>query len=278
MPVHTPERMQCMEVWGGNRPVDRLVQTVGLDVWMYSQPHANSQFGGDVCYISSCASGRITRILLADVSGHGEAVADRAHQLRSLMQRNINRINQSSLVASINQQFASTSKQGAFATALIGTYFAPTRMLTLSNAGHPSPLVFRSDAAIWQQFTATDADACKARNFPLGIEPGEKYQDVRTELHPGDLVLGFTDGLIEIEQADGTMLGVRGLLDVVSSLDVTDPTIFFDTFTQRLLAAKQGSSLGDDVSLLLIRRNDRRVSLRDNLLAPIRVVASLFPR
>ena len=68
----THERMHCMEVWGGNSPVDRGFATPGLQLWLHSQPYDRAEGGGDVYYVSSCASGRITRLLLADISGHGE--------------------------------------------------------------------------------------------------------------------------------------------------------------------------------------------------------------
>src|SRR5437899_11480300 len=85
------QHMQCMEVWGGNQAVDSGVVMVGLDAWVFSRPFEQSQEGGgDVYYVSSCATGRITRLLVADVSGHGSAVCDVAGQLRSLMRRNIN--------------------------------------------------------------------------------------------------------------------------------------------------------------------------------------------
>jgi len=45
------QRMQCMEVWGGNRQVDRYLETPGLEAWIYSQPHEQAPGGGDVYYI-----------------------------------------------------------------------------------------------------------------------------------------------------------------------------------------------------------------------------------
>ena len=276
MLTQTPERMQCLEVWGGNRAVDRALTTTGLDVCVYSSPHANSQSGGDVCYVSSCASGRITRILLADVSGHGDAVADRADILRQLMRRNINRIDQSSLVNSINQEFVVASTQGHFATALIGTFFAPTRILTLSNAGHPYPLIYQHETGIWRELKAEEPEPTDARNFPLGIEADESYSDVRTKLNAGDLVLAFTDGLIEIEQPDGQLLGANGLLEVVSGLELSNPNRIIDSLIEKIAPQKNAINTGDDVSIILFQTNDERVSIRDNLLSPFRVAASFF--
>ena len=85
------EHMKCLEVCGGSQLTDRGVVIGGLDAWVYSKPHGQAQRGGDVYYASSCASGRITRVLLADVSGHGTSVAAFAADLRTLMRRFINR-------------------------------------------------------------------------------------------------------------------------------------------------------------------------------------------
>ena len=148
MPSTEPEssdRMQCMEVWGGNSPVDRGFDIPGLDVWVYSRPFERSKGGGDVYYVSSCASGRITRLLLADVSGHGQAVANIASDLRDLMRRNVNFINQSRFVRELNQQFCEPLAQGGFATALVCTFFTPTRSLQFCNAGHPVPMLYRAE-------------------------------------------------------------------------------------------------------------------------------------
>ena len=48
-----PERMQCMEVWGGNQAVERSFQTPGLKILIYSRPYGHAVGGGDVYYISS---------------------------------------------------------------------------------------------------------------------------------------------------------------------------------------------------------------------------------
>ena len=132
--------MQCMEVWGGTQPTTRVVRLAGLDAWVYSKPYGNAGFGGDVYYASSCATGRINRLLLADVSGHGDAVAKSAAGLRSLMRRYVNFLDQAKFVRALNRQFAAMSRQGRFATALATTFFAPSRVLTVCNAGHPPPL------------------------------------------------------------------------------------------------------------------------------------------
>ena len=92
-----------MEVWGGNREMNEHRQMTGIDAWVYSLPYGGAVGGGDLYYLSSCASGRVTRMLLADVSGHGSAVSGIATSLRTLMRKSVNMISQRSLVQSMNR-------------------------------------------------------------------------------------------------------------------------------------------------------------------------------
>jgi sigma-B regulation protein RsbU (phosphoserine phosphatase) len=57
-----------MEVWGGNAAIDNGVIMPGLDAWVYARPYQQQAAGGDIHYVSSCATGRIIRLLVADVS------------------------------------------------------------------------------------------------------------------------------------------------------------------------------------------------------------------
>src|SRR5258706_2672840 len=94
--------MQCMEVWGGNQASDNGVIMPGLDAWVVSRPYEGDEAGGDIHYVSSCNTGRITRVLIADVSGHGQHVAKVASALRRLMRRYVNSIDQTRLVRCLN--------------------------------------------------------------------------------------------------------------------------------------------------------------------------------
>ena len=88
-------------------------------------------------YVSLCGGGVTTRLILADVSGHGASVADLAQSLRNLMRRNINHKNQTKLVQKLNRQFAELATLSRFATAVVATYLTKGDKLTICNAGHP---------------------------------------------------------------------------------------------------------------------------------------------
>src|SRR6202167_2659239 len=170
MPDQPAQHMQCMEVWGGSQLTSRSVEFGGLDAWVYSKPFGKAHAGGDIYYASSCATGRITRLLLADVAGHGTTVASTAANPRTLMRRFVNRLDQTEFVRLLNQQFAALSESGTFATAVVATFFAPTQRLIVCNAGHPRPLLYQTAK---QQWTFLGADPTNEEptpnNIPLGI-------------------------------------------------------------------------------------------------------------
>jgi phosphoserine phosphatase RsbU/P len=248
-----------MEVWGGSQLTARTVELGGLDAWVYSKPYHQAQRGGDVYYASSCATGRITRLLLADVSGHGNTVAATAADLRTLMRRFVNHLDQTEFVRQLNREFAALSRAGSFATAIVGTFFAPTGRLILSNAGHPRPLLYRAADQQWNFLGARDPDAAAGpQNLPLGIIAVTEYQHFDIELADGDCLLAYTDALIESRDADGEMFGEEGLLRVARLLGDIPPHKMIDTLLAEIADRYAENLTDDDVTVLMVRANGKR--------------------
>ncbi len=253
--------MQCMEIWGGNRRIDNAASTPGLDVWVFSEPYGGAVGGGDIHYLSLCGSGRIARFALADVAGHGPAVDDLAGRLRRLMRRNINTVKQTRMASALNEEFGRLADDGAFATAVLATYFAPTDELAISNAGHPRPLWRRAATKQWAllhrdcEEAQRDEDERKVlQNLPLGVLENTGYQQFSTPLERGDLVLFYTDAAIEASDEDGRQIGEGGLLEIVRTLDADRPDTFLPSLVERLEGIR-GSAPEDDLTLLLLHHN-----------------------
>lgn len=266
------EQMSCLEVWGGNQGVEQHFHMPGLDVWLHSCPVDNAANGGDVYYLSSCASGRISRLLVADVSGHGSLVSKLALRLRDLMRRYINRISQTHFVEGMNEEFAGFNQVDRFATAFVGTFFASTRSLQICTAGHPQPLIYRHSSNAWDVLER-NRDSERASNLPLGIMKGVEYGQSQLKIEPGDMILIYTDGVTEARDANGQMLTTRGLLKLVQSLDISDPSRLLPSLLARLRHHSTAPA-GDDVTVLLARADGSGVSLRNNLLSPFRLLLS----
>jgi phosphoserine phosphatase RsbU/P len=272
------QQMSCMEVWSGSQLTTRTVEMGGLDAWVYSKPFGESKRGGDVYYASSCATGRITRLLLADVSGHGNTVASTAANLRTLMRRFVNRLDQTEFVRLLNQQFTALSEAGTFATAIVATFFAPTKRLIVCNAGHPRPLLYQAASKEWKFLGAEPANDESPNNIPLGIVSMTEYEQFDVELKSGDCILTYTDALIESRDVDGEMLGESGLLQIMRLIGDVEPQLLTRTLLREIRDRFSDNLTEDDVTVLLLRANGRKLrpSLRDFLWANIRFVGSLI--
>lgn len=254
---HENHLMQCLEVWGGNQAVDSGVMMAGVDAYLFSQPYQGDAHGGDVHFVSSCATGRITRILVADVSGHGSKVAETADALRRVMRRYMNHIDQRKFVQVLNAEFNALAKAGTFATTVAATYYAPRRELALCIAGHPPPLHYSAAKRQWTVMSDVGTEkSTELANVPLGIIDISDYEQQKLKLGVGDLVLLYTDSLMESNDANGKMLGVNGLLEVVKSAEVSEPGAFVADLLRRIRAINPTNLTTDDVTALLFRPNN----------------------
>jgi sigma-B regulation protein RsbU (phosphoserine phosphatase) len=264
------QTLQCMEIWGGFEPVQRTVATPGLDLWVFSQPFGGDEQGGDVYYVTLCGGGLITRIVVADVSGHGSSVAEFSSSLRSLLRKNINQKSQNRLVERLNRQFAEMAEMQRFATALVITYLASTGRLSVCNAGHPRPLYYQAGENKWSMLSPRAGSRDDDGNLPLGLDESTRYQTFDLMLGPGDLAVFYTDALTEAADPSGKLLGESGLLAVASQLDLT--TSSPGTIGSALLAAvgchRGSASAEDDVTMIVLHHNaegPRRLSVAQKI-------------
>jgi serine phosphatase RsbU (regulator of sigma subunit) len=269
-----------MEVWGGSQLTAAGVEFGGLDAWVYSKPYGEAHAGGDVYYASSCATGRISRLLLADVSGHGSAVASLAADLRTLMRRFVNRLDQTEFVRLLNQQFLELSEGGTFATAIVSTFFAPSRRLTVCNAGHPRPLMYHAAQQRWDflgHHSLGDLVKSTPSNIPLGMLDVSEYEQFDVELEPGDCVVSYTDALIESRDADGKDLGEAGVLRIMRHLGDVKPHKLIDALLTEIANRDPKNLSDDDVTVLVVRVNGRppHHSLGAKFGAAIRLIRSM---
>jgi phosphoserine phosphatase RsbU/P len=258
--------LQCMEIWGGIEPVERAVSTPGLDLWVYSQPFEGDAQGGDVYYVTLCGGGIITRIVVADVSGHGSSVAEFSLSLRSLVRQNINQKSQKRLVERLNRQFTEMAGLRRFATALVVTYLASTNRLSICNAGHPRPLFFNEATGTWSLLAPRNGGPDDGGNLPFGLDEETRYQLFELTLARGDRVVFYTDALIEAADEAGKLLGETGLLNAASRLDAaeTSPAVIGAGLMRQVDRHRGRAQAGDDVTLIVLHHSatgPRRLSV-----------------
>lgn len=254
--VDSHQTMQCAQVWGGNQPIDTAVSMAGMDALVSSTPYKGGSGGGDVYYLSSCQTGRVARVLVADVSGHGIEVSKIAADLRDLMRRHVNTLNQSGFVRTLNAEFARLADGGVFATAVVLSVWLPGGEIVLCSAGHPRALRFRAAENEWSIVDVPGVSGGEPSNLPLGVIDPAAFDQARFTWAPGDMLVLYTDSITESRApGNGGMLGERGLLDAARSIGGGDPARFRDELLARVGAFRGGAEPDDDQTLVVLSNN-----------------------
>ena len=267
--------MQCMEIWGGNHAIDKNFTAPGLDIYVHSKPFADSVVGGgDIYYLTSCASGRISRLMLADVCGHGEAASQLAIALRDLMRTNVNKISQRQFVEGMNREFGNVSEVSGFATAVVATFFEPKRSLAISVAGHPYPIYYSAQQNKWVHLDPAESDKALG-NLPLGIYDESDYPGRKITTEVGDMFLLYSDAFIESVNNDKRILGIKGLVELLNHRSFETPTQIIPYLLEQIGSLADGNLKDDDATLILGAITETKVRMRDNIIAPFRLLGKV---
>jgi len=142
---------------------------------------------------------------VADVSGHGTPAAVVMAMMHTLLHAFPGPpLPPVHVLAHINRHLIALAPEGMFATALYGIYDPYYRRFRYASAGHPSPRL-RSGNLIH----ALEAPA----GLPLAILPEDSWSEREILLTPGDILLLFTDGVVEGANAVGEPFGLARLDD-----------------------------------------------------------------
>ena len=109
--------------------------------------------------------------------------------------------------------------QPVFATVFFGVIDLVTSKLAYGNAGHPAPLVRRSGTGSITRLAPADPEPA------TGLLNEFKYTRHECDFAPGDVFLGYTDGVLEASNGDGRMFGqdrVENFLSRSRGVSTTD--------------------------------------------------------
>ena len=178
---------------------------------------------------------------VADVSGKGiksSLLMSKASSLyRCLSKTNYSA---SELLFQLNNEICETISRGMFVTMLIGIYDSNKKELLLSSAGHEPPLILSADG--------------KFSNFseagpPLGIMPKTKYPEHKLSFENSSMYI-FTDGITEIKNPSGEMLGSEGFENYIKKYQSSPINERLKTMIDDILNA--GHIQKDDLTIVVI--------------------------
>ncbi len=205
------------------------------------QAAGGASFGGD--FLVSVCDGKKLELALVDVAGKGIDAGTRALLLSGAFGGLLGSVPPSEFLSAANAYLRRTSPAEGFVTAVHVSVDLVTGEYTVSSAGHPPAAHFEAGNGRWK--------LTGARGIVLGVVPDLRSVPDRGALRPGDALMLYTDGLVEVPGQD-IDTGIDRLLGEADHLIAGG----FGLGAQRLMTTMQaGHATSDDCALALIWRS-----------------------
>ena len=250
-----PHRLKCAETWASNQGTSSVADLPGLRVWVHSTPFGPGEAGGDVHYVSVCPSCIVSRIALADVSGHGRAVELLGAKLQELMQTYLTALEQTRLMRDLNEAVKVELDGVQYATMVAVGFHGRRGLLVMTNAGHPPAFWYRASRHEFAWFEPRGAQAgLGVRGTPLGLLPNVSYDRMIVKPDPGDLIVLYSDGVSEATNPAGEELGRDDLMTLARALNPTSAETFGMQLVEAVSEFRGGREPEDDETIIVLQR------------------------
>ncbi len=221
---------------------DSLPELDGYEMGLVYEPAARQPAGGDLYGAWALPRGEVA-VLVGDVAGKGVETAALSAMTRFFIEaRSWDCESPAKVLAQANVMLRSRLPSDTFVTAFLG--FLAGGGLRYANAGHLAPILVRSGGRIGEP---------PGRGLPLGIEDRPLYEDMELELHRGDLIMGFTDGLVEARR-EGEMFGLERLGRAVADAGADERPLEEVVELVHEAVRSWADELTDDAVALALRR------------------------
>lgn len=186
-------------------------------------------------------------IMIADVSGKGIPAA-----LFMALSRIVVRVNAtwygkrpSAAIRDANTIIANDSKSGMFVTLFYGYLDSATRTLTYVNAGHNPPIHYRASDGMLTDLTAT--------GIVMGALADAAYSQESVQMLTGDVLILYTDGITEAENADLEMFGIERLEKIILASSRLPAKELIQEIFNATRSFTGDHPQSDDITLMVIR-------------------------
>ncbi len=219
----------------------RLPRGDGLEVSAFTTPAR--AVGGDFYDVQELPDGRLG-FCIGDVSGHGLPAALLASQSLSITRTLAMETDD---VASVLERgnrmiFHTVETRGLFVTMSCGCYDRRRRTMTLANAGHLPPILWRQGEP---PRTLTEEGS-----LPLGLMPDIAPVREDLALEVGDLLVFYTDGVTEARSPADELFGLDRLRDCVACCPEHTPQAVAEGLRSAVDAFVQQRGASDDLTVL----------------------------
>jgi len=183
---------------------------------------------------------------IADTAGKGISACLYSLSVRSML-RSYGIIHQELdvIINETNDLFCLDTKDtGVFVTAFVAFFEPKTKELHYTNCGHFPAFLLRRCGAVEKLTT---------EGMALGVIPYERVTTRRVKLEPGDLLVLFTDGVVEAHNAKKELFGEERLIEFLELKRSQSPEQIVDGLIEEVAMFAEGTSQHDDLTVVVMR-------------------------
>ena len=211
---------------------------------------------GTCITFSVCTHDLVTRMVVADVRGHGEQVSQLSAWLHEEIQANLDTLDSGSMLRSLNRKLFRRGFE-ALTTAAVLAYYTGDSRLYISSAGHPPALLSRKRHGLWTPVDLSSGHI--PSNLPLGVRDSTDFGQVAVSVEVGDRVAIYTDGITECTNASGEEFGQERLCALLEDCGGMDLNATKRCLLEALRLHAGQTAYEDDLTLLLIEISSNNV-------------------
>jgi phosphoserine phosphatase RsbU/P len=188
-------------------------------------------------------------LAIGDVAGKGISAALLMASIQSIMRTQLasGLAATSSIVAQLNRQLYANTAPEKYATFFFGVYEENSRILTYTNAGHLPPLLLRGGAS------GSQSEVLEVTGTVVGAFPVIRYEEQTVEIGAGDLLIAYTDGITEPENAYGEEFGVERLTETALRHQHCEPKEIVAKIMEAVAHWSTAPELPDDMTVMIAR-------------------------
>jgi len=187
-------------------------------------------------------------VAIGDVAGKGISAALLMASIQSIMRTQLAQgvpanFSTAAIVGQLNRQLYANTSPEKYATFFFGLYDETSRSMTYTNAGHLPPLLVCGNNAKPLEVTGT----------VVGLFPNMKYLEESITLHHDDMLVAYTDGITEPENAYGEEFGVERLTECVLRNRASEPGEIVAKAMEAVKHWSNAPELPDDMTVLIAK-------------------------
>jgi len=221
-----------------------------LDFGFFYQPAR--EVGGDYYDFIPYNPDRVG-LAVGDVSGKGLSGALLMASLQGLVRMNlaVREGEVARFVTELNDSMYRLTPSNRYATIFFGVVDLSSQTLHYVNAGHNPPLLFRNGTST--AHCGSPAESLQDGGLPVGLFARSQYRSQRVFLHDGDVLVAYTDGVVEALNPQREEFGEERLSDIVRSSFSLSAAEISKEIADRLQSFMAGGPQWDDITLLVMK-------------------------